>query len=290
MHDTTCTEPNRLSALRGVVLAGCVLLLQACGGGSDSSTPASTLPAVTAVSAVPSYGRLSTFTVTGANLATGVTFSATGCDGLAVGAGGSSTQQTFTCTPNSALSVRVGATASGAEFYNSTFTVPKPRVTMTTTLGVIVVELDPAKVKVTVDNFLAYTKSGFYNGTIFHRVVKDFVSQGGGFTGVAGGTLTPQTGTLAPIVLEVNKGLSNLRGSIAMARTSLPDSATSQFFFNTVDNVFLDTASGGYAVFGNIVSGLSVIDAMNGVSTQVVGSFADVPVVDIALQSVAQTL
>ena len=267
-------------------------LLQACGGGG-TATPASTAATVTGLSQDRlSYGRLSTFTATGTNLSTGVTFSATGCDGLAMVAGGSATQQVFTCTPNKALSVRVGATASGSEFYNATQAVPKPRVTLTTSMGVAVVELEPAVVATTVDNFLAYVKSGFYNGTIFHRVIKDFMNQGGGFTAVAGGTLTPQANVRAPIVLETNKGLNNVKYSIAMARTSASDSATAQFFVNAVNNSFLDYASAaspGYAVFGNIVSGQTVIDAMNAVATRTVGGFADVPATDIVLQKAEQT-
>ena len=294
MRATTFIDFTRLPVLRRVFFFTCALLLQACGGGgSDAGSSGGTAPAVSGVGADrTSYGLLSTFTVIGSNLTPGVTFGATGCGGLAVTAGGSSTKQVFTCTPNGAPGVRVGASAAGSEFYNATLPVPRPRVTLTTTLGPIVVELDPAKVKATVDNFLTYVNSGFYNGTIFHRVVKDFVSQGGGFTGLSGGILTPQMGVRAAIPLETNKGLSNLRGSIAMARTSVPDSATSQFFFNQVDNTFLDysnSTSPGYAVFGTIVSGLSVMDAINGVSTQTVGGFTNVPVVDIVLQSAART-
>lgn len=281
---------------RTLALAACALLLQACGGGGsgDAGTPAVTSPTITGVTVDRlSYGRLSTFTVSGANLATGVSFSATGCAGLTVLAGGTGTQQSFTCTPNQALSVRVAASAGGSEFYNGTQLVPKPRVTLTTTLGNVVIELEPGVVQLTVDNFLAYVNDGFYNGTIFHRVIPGFVVQGGGFTGVAGTTLTAQTGARPAIALETNKGLSNTRGTIAMARTPAPDSATSQFFFNTVDNLGLDyqsAASPGYAVFGRIVSDLAVIDAMSGVATRTVGSFADVPVTNIVVQTAAQTL
>jgi peptidylprolyl isomerase/peptidyl-prolyl cis-trans isomerase A (cyclophilin A) len=163
---------------------------------------------------------------------------------------------------------------------------------MTTTMGTIVVELEPAKARTTVDNFLAYVDTRFYDGTIFHRVVRNFVVQGGGFTGVAATSLTPKAGLRLPIVLETNKGLSNLRGTIAMARTSLPDSATSQFYFNTINNTVLDytsSASPGYAVFGSVVNGLSVIDAMNGVATRSVGTFADVPVTDVVLITALRT-
>ena len=274
-----------------VALAGCaLLLLQACGGGSgDAGTPAVTVSSITPAAAL-GYGRLATFTVTGSNLAAAASFSATGCDGLTMLAGGSATQQQLSCTPNQALSVRVAAISGGAEVFNSTTAVAKPRVTLTTTLGTLVIELEPGAVKLTVDNFLAYVNAGFYNNTIFHRVIPGFVVQGGGFTGVSGSTLTAQAGLLAPIALEVNKGLSNTRGTIAMARTNVLDSATAQFYFNSVNNTALDTSSGGYAVFGRIVSDLAVLDAMNAVSTRTVGSNADVPVTNIVVQTAVRTL
>jgi cyclophilin family peptidyl-prolyl cis-trans isomerase len=292
------TSPLHRLPRRALAIATCALLLQACGGGGsgDAGTPVANNPTITGVTADRlSYGRLSTFTITGTNLASGVTFAATGCDGVAVAAGGTATQQVVTCTPNQALSVRLAASgSSGAEFYNSTQAVPKPRVTLTTTMGTVVIELEPAVVKLTVDNFLAYANAGFYNGTIFHRVVPGFVVQGGGFTGVAGTTLTAQTGARAAIALETNKGLSNTRGTIAMARTPAPDTATSQFFFNTVNNLGLDyqsAASPGYAVFGRIVSDLAVIDAMSAVATRTVAAnvYENVPVTNIVVQTAAQT-
>lgn len=273
-------------------LAACtLLLLQACGGGGsgDAGTPTVTVSSITPTAAL-SYGRLATFTVTGSNLATAASFSANGCDGLVMLAGGSTTQQQFSCTPNQALSVRVAASSGGAEVFSSTTAVAKPRVTLTTTMGTLVIELEPGVVKLTVDNFLAYVNAGYYNSTIFHRVIAGFVVQGGGFTGVAGSTLTAQSGLRAPIALEVNKGLSNTRGTIAMARTNVLDSATGQFYFNVVNNTTLDTAGGGYAVFGRIVSDLAVLDAMSAVSTRTVGSNADVPVTNIVVQTAAQTL
>ena len=282
--------------LGALALATCALLLQACGGGGSSST----LPSVSAATADRlSYGRSSTFTVTGTNLSTAVSYAATGCDGLTLLAGGSATQQQFTCTPNQTLSVGVAASTASGEIYRTTAqAVPKPQVTLTTSLGNVIIELEPAVVKVTVDNFLSYVKAGFYNGTIFHRVIPGFMVQGGGFTAVAGSTLTPQTGLRAAIALESNKGLSNLRGTIAMARTSVADSATSQFFLNSVNNGFLDYAKAtssaaevpGYAVFGHIVTGLGVIDTISAVATRTVGGSADVPVTDIVVQTAAQTL
>ena len=284
------TATTRLLPSHLFALAACALLLQACGGGGSGSASA-TAPTVSAITpaATLSYGRLATFTASGSNLATAASFNATGCDGFTLLTGGSATQQQFTCTPNQALSVRVAASSGGAEVFNSTITVAKPRVTLSTTLGSLVVELEPGVVKLTVDNFLAYVNSGYYNNTIFHRVIPGFVVQGGGFTGVSGTTLTPQAGLGSPIALEVNKGLSNTRGTIAMARTDVLGSATSQFYFNSVNNTALDTSGGGYAVFGRIVSDLAVLDAMNAVSTRIVGTNADVPVTNIVLQTAVRT-
>ena len=239
-----------------------------------------------------SYGQMATFIVDGAQLSQGFSYIVSGCEQPTQASPTSEFRQTFTCKPGPSLTVTARAVKGSSEVLSQTFSVPKPQVTMSTTMGTIVVELEPAKVRNTVDNFLAYVNTKFYDGTIFHRVVRNFVAQGGGFTGVTATTLTPKTGVRPPIVLETNKGLSNLRGTIAMARTSLPDSATSQFYFNTVNNTFLDYASSsspGYAVFGSVVEGLGVIDAMNGVATRSVGGFADVPVTDVVLITALRT-
>ena len=201
-------------------------------------------------------------------------------------------QRKFSCLPTAALQVGVALSNGLAAVYETSLPVPAPQVTLATSMGTVVVELDPAKVQLTVDNFLAYVDSGFYNGTLFHRVINNFVAQGGGFTGVANGTLTAQTPLRATIALESNKGLRNLRGTLAMARGTVNNTASSQFFFNSVDNAFLDyssDASPGYAVFGKVVSGQAVLDAMNNVVTRRVGSFADVPAVDIVLQSATRS-
>ncbi len=138
------------------------------------------------------------------------------------------------------------------------------KVQITTNKGNIIVELNQEKAPITVTNFLSYVDEGFYNNTIFHRVIDGFMIQGGGFT--ENGT---QKKTKAPIKLESNNGLHNKRGTIAMARTNIPDSATAQFFINTVDNDFLDYQAGnpGYAVFGNVVEGMNVVDAITKVQT-----------------------
>lgn len=162
----------------------------------------------------------------------------------------------------------------------STASTATVTICMLTSDGEIVIALDPAKAPVTVANFQQYVKDGFYNNTIFHRVVPGFVVQGGGYT--SGYVL--KTGTRAAIALESQNGLSNVRGSIAMARTSDPASATSQFYFNTVDNLNLNYASAtspGYAVFGKVISGSATIDKINAETQLYTG--AETPATEVLL-------
>ena len=133
-------------------------------------------------------------------------------------------------------------------------------VELQTTAGTIRLELDDAKAPITVANFLEYVKAGHYDGTVFHRVISNFMIQGGGFTGVPISSANAKKGTLYdPIELETTQktGLSNTVGTLAMARTNVLNSATREFFINTVDNTFLNDSSGGYAVFGRVISGLN---------------------------------
>lgn len=167
-----------------------------------------------------------------------------------------------------------------------TSTAPSaPHVKLQTSLGDIVIKLDKEKAPVTVENFLAYVKDGQYDGTIFHRVIPGFMAQGGGFT-----EKWDQKPTKAPIKNEADNGLLNKRGTIAMARTSDPQSATAQFFINYADNAFLDykspTPSGwGYAVFGEVVQGMDVVDKMATVPTGRGGPMpTDVPKTPIVIQ------
>lgn len=149
-----------------------------------------------------------------------------------------------------------------------------------TSKGTIEVELDRQNAPVTVENFVSYVKAKHFDGTVFHRVIPGFMIQGGGFT--ADGA---QKETNAPIKLESGNGLKNLAGSIAMARTNVPDSATSQFFINTVDNAFLDYAPGnpGYAVFGKVVKGIEVVESIGASETETKQGMADWPVEDIVI-------
>lgn len=161
----------------------------------------------------------------------------------------------------------------------------KQLVVIETSAGKIKVELDDAKAPVSVKNFLSYADKGYYDGTIFHRVIKGFMIQGGGFTP----EITPKGGTDAPIKNEAGNGLKNLRGTIAMARTSNPDSATSQFFINTVDNAGLDRPNPdgyGYAVFGKVVGGMEVVDKIGNAPTGMKNRFRDVPVETVIIKSV----
>ena len=163
----------------------------------------------------------------------------------------------------------------------------KPRVRLVTTFGNIVVELNPEAAPITVANFLEYVDAGYYSGLIFHRVIPGFVVQGGGFEP----GLVPRD-TRDPIALEADNGLRNDRGTIAMARTNDPDSATSQFYFNLVNNTSLnaDTSPPGYTVFGRVVEGLSVVDRIATVATESVDNFMDVPVDDIIIQRVERVV
>ncbi len=159
-----------------------------------------------------------------------------------------------------------------------------PVVLMDTSLGSIKIELYPQKAPVTVKNFLEYVKSGFYNGTIFHRVINGFMIQGGGFTADL-----HQKSTNAAIKNEADNGLKNDRGTIAMARTGDPNSATSQLFINVVDNNNLNRPAPdgfGYAVFGKVIAGMDVVDKIKVVPTGFSKGFMDVPQTPVVIKSV----
>jgi cyclophilin family peptidyl-prolyl cis-trans isomerase len=171
----------------------------------------------------------------------------------------------------------------------------RPVVVVKTSLGTITIELDREKAPKTVENFLRYVDDKFYDGTVFHRAIPNFMIQGGGFRkGVGSATTEAEVKakakkTRAPIKSEAGNGLLNLRGTIAMARTSDPDSATAQFFINVKDNNFLDPKAGraGYCVFGTVIAGMDVVDKIKAVKTKdLVAGFRDVPVEDVVIESV----
>src|SRR5690606_13416959 len=154
---------------------------------------------------------------------------------------------------------------------------------LATSMGDIVVQLDPARAPRTVENFLSYVKDGHYDGTVFHRVIDGFMIQGGGFT-----PEMQQKPTKAPIKLEADNGLKNDKYTIAMARTGNPDSATSQFFINVVNNDMLNAPKPdghGYAVFGKVVEGTEVVDKIKAVATGNRGPHQNVPTTPVLIQS-----
>lgn len=165
----------------------------------------------------------------------------------------------------------------------------KPRVQFETTKGSFVVELEPQKAPQTTENFLAYVRDGYFVGTTFHRVIPNFMIQGGGLDA----DMHEKPGGHAPIQNEADNGLKNERGTLAMARTSDPNSATSQFFINVKDNDFLDHRSKdirgwGYAVFGRVVDGMDVVDAIVAVPTTNKAGHQDVPVEPIVITAVSE--
>ena len=157
-------------------------------------------------------------------------------------------------------------------------------VVLETTRGDITIELDPTRAPQTVENFLAYVEDGFYDGTIFHRVIDGFMIQGGGFTADM-----ERKPTRAPVMNEADNGLPNDAGTVAMARTSDPHSATSQFFINVADNAFLNFRAKsprgwGYAVFGRVVDGMDVVNAIRTVDTGTRAGMKDVPVENVTIE------
>jgi peptidyl-prolyl cis-trans isomerase A (cyclophilin A) len=170
----------------------------------------------------------------------------------------------------------VGKLALAALMFGGAQIALAQNVKLSTSMGDIVVQLDAVKAPKTVDNFVQYVKAGHYNGTIFHRVIDGFMVQGGGMT-----PDMKEKPTRPAIPLESRNGLSNQRGTLAMARTNVPDSATAQFFINVVDNNFLDAArspdGNGYAVFGKVVQGMDIVDKIRKVQTGNKGMHGDVP-------------
>ncbi len=156
------------------------------------------------------------------------------------------------------------------------------KVKLDTSAGSVVIELDAARSPKTVANFLSYVKAGHYDGTVFHRVIPGFMVQGGGMN-----AQMQERPTQAPIALESRNGLVNVRGSVAMARTGVPDSATAQFFINLKDNDFLNAANArdgnGYAVFGKVVAGMDVVDKIAAVPTASNGPHQNVPVMPVTI-------
>jgi peptidyl-prolyl cis-trans isomerase A (cyclophilin A) len=175
----------------------------------------------------------------------------------------------------------IAATALGLSLAGGAHAQSAPaKVKLTTSLGDIVLELNAEKAPKSVENFLQYVKDGHYDGLVFHRVIPGFMIQGGGFSADM-----QQKATRAPIALEATNGLKNERGTIAMARTNVPDSATSQFFINVVDNAMLNATGpgNGYAVFGKVTAGMDVVDKIRTAPTGARGMHRDVPTTPVTI-------
>jgi cyclophilin family peptidyl-prolyl cis-trans isomerase len=296
---TLLLRPRLAAPAAAALLAS---LLAACGGGGGDAGSAVTNLTVTSTNGVVGYGRNITLAVSGSGLDSTVTAAVEpGCFTMTRGTTTESSMS-FTCRLAAFGDLRVRVrTAEGKELGTVRLDVPAPQVQFNarqgTTDGSFVVELDPVRAPKTVDNFLQYvnTSGCWYKDRLFHRVIKDFVVQGGGY--IAG--LQPATGIGAPIVLESQNGLKNLRGTIAMARTEAPNSATSQFYINVKDNPSLDYVSEdspGYAVFGTVVSGQDKVDLLSQVPTMTKKStingqevtFQDAPIDNVVITACGQ--
>ena len=274
-----------MSILKLIFTICVFLVISGCGGSSGFP------PTITGVKAQSlMFGRTATIYLGGKDLRSNLVVDAgTACINPSFAANSSTDLLVLNCLVKAVgeftLSVK---TETGELVYSGSLNVPKPEVALLTSKGTISVELDPTLAPVSSSNFLSYVGSGFYSSTIFHRVIAGFVIQAGGYTS----SLVKKTTQLSPIVLESSNGLSNKRGTLAMARTYLFNSATSEFYINLADNLSLDyknAANPGYAVFGNVTQGLDVVDAIAGEPTGFLNGFTDVPIKDITINLVLQS-
>jgi peptidyl-prolyl cis-trans isomerase A (cyclophilin A) len=260
-------------------------LLTACGGSTGFP------PVITAVKPQSlSYGRTATIYLGGKDLRSSLVVESNGgCTNPSFGSSSSADTLVLNClvTVVGDLPLTIKS-ATGEVIYTSTLSVPKPQVSIITNKGSFILELDLATAPISVKNFLSYVRGGYYSNTLFHRVIPGFVAQAGGYTT----GLVKKPGQLDPIELESNKGLSNARATVAMARTNVFNSATSEFYVNLVDNTFLDyknAANPGYAVFGTVVQGMDVVDAIAAMPTGVFNGSTDVPLTDITITMALQS-
>ena len=276
------THSSFLAAVAALLLTS---FLTACGGSTGFP------PVITAVKPQSlSYGRTATIYLGGKDLRSSlVVESGGGCTNPSFGANSSTDVLVLNClvTVVGDLPLTIKS-ATGEVVYTTTLSVPKPEVSIITNKGSFTLALDPATAPISVKNFLSYVKSGYYSNTLFHRVIPSFVAQAGGYTT----GMVKKAGQFEPIELESNKGLSNARATVAMARTNIFNSATSEFYVNLVDNTFLDyknAASPGYAVFGTVVQGMDVVDAIATEPTGVFNGSTDVPLSDITITMALQS-
>jgi len=259
------------------------LLLLGCGGTEGF------LPFISAAKPESlQYGRTATILLGGRHLRSFLVVESPGCANPVFAQRSTTELLVLNCTVNVVGDLPLTVKdPEGKLVFATTLTVPKPQVSLVTSAGNMLLELDPAKAPVSVNNFLGYVRQGFYTNTLFHRVIAGFVVQGGGYTT----GLVKKAGQAAPIALESQNGLSNLRGTLAMARTDVPNSATSEFYVNLVDNLFLDyrdSANPGYAVFGTVVQGMGVVDAIASQPTGTVNGAPNVPLADVTITSAVQ--
>lgn len=263
----------------------CLLnLLSACGG-STGFTPVITGVKVQTLQ----FGRTATIYLGGKDLRTSVVVESGGaCTNPSFAANSTTDLLLLNCTVTIVGDFPLNIKdANGTSIYTTTLNVPKPQVALITANGAITVELDQNKSPISVDNFLGYVKKGYYSNTLFHRVIPGFMIQGGGFTT----GMVNKPGLIDPIVLESKNGLSNLRGTLAMARTNVANSGTSEFYINLVDNLFLDyknEGNPGYAVFGSVVQGLDIVDTIGAKPTGYFNGYADVPLEDVTITMALQ--
>lgn len=288
---STLRSVSLLSTFRFLVLLIVASMLNACGGGNSDFPPVVTGFKVQTLQ----YGRSAVIYVGGNDLRNSITVdTSSACVKPNFAASSSPSLLVINCTITAVGDIPLTLkAANGQVLYQTTLQVPKPQVQFNisqgaSSLGSITLELDPTVAASTVNNFLYYVQSGYYTDTLFHRVMPGFVVQAGGYTS----GMVKKPGQIDPIVLQSNNGLSNLRGTVAMARLSAPvDSATSEFYINLVDNTFLNYKSvnePGYTVFGTVVNGMEVADAIAAQPTGTVNSNANVPITDIKITSVQQ--
>ena len=259
------------------------LLLSACGGGTGFP------PTITGVKPQSlQYGKSATIYLGGKDLRSNMVVETNdACINPSFASNSTTDLLVLNCTLKVTGDITLTIkTDAGVVINTATLTVPLPQVGIVTSAGSIVLELDPNAAPITVNNFLNYVNSGFYRNTLFHRVISGFMIQGGGYTT----GLVKKDGLKDPIVLESNNGLTNLRGTVAMARTNVANSATSEFFINHVDNSFLNYSKSnlGYAVFGKVIQGMDVVDAIASKATNVSNGFADVPLEEITITAALQ--
>lgn len=268
-----------MNALRWISLALICLSMASCGSSND--TPPEQ-PSITGSNLF--YGTTATFSVGVTTLNPGVVLEASNCTKLTPSTS-TGVSKVFSCKITGTGPLTFTAKDElGKVLATKSFTVPDPQVQLVTSQGTVLFELYPSKAPISVDNFLKYVTSGFYDGTIFHRVIPNFVVQAGGFTS---GTVQ-KTPTYPAIALESNNGLSNLAGTLAMARTAEPNTATSQFYINLVNNSNLDFVNEqrpGYAVFGKVLTGTDIIEAIGSTRTTTNNGMPDVPVNEISITS-----